>query len=76
MTNHNIWVSELSLNKLQAVQSQRKNHMSNACICKDGFCVFNSDILRSLLFKEKIILQYDLSFFVETCDEKMVNFVK
>ena len=62
MTKHNIWVSELSLNKLQAVQSQPENHMSNACICKDDFCAFNSDILRSLLFKEKIILQYDLSF--------------
>ena len=70
MIKHKILMSQLSLNKLQAVQSQPENHMSNACICKDGFCVFNSDILRSLLFKEKIILQYDLSFFVETCDEK------
>ena len=37
VTNHNIWVSELSLNKLQAVQSQPENHMSNACIRKDDF---------------------------------------
>lgn len=28
---------ELSLNKLQAVQSQPENHMSNACIRKADF---------------------------------------